>query len=332
MIQLFTGVPGSGKSLSNVATLHAMIKKWFSVQHFDEARPIFVHNIPDLLIPHSKMPLKEYQPNPKIEAVLVPDWDAMPDCSIVLIDECAEMFPPRSSTSAMPPHVLFLTVHRKRGFDIWFTTQNPKFIDHSLRALVGKHQHYRRIFGGARSMVYEWDGCSDSLGGIKSATKTLFPFPKDIFKLYKSAEVHTKQSFKLPMWVYIPFVGLAMMLFFIPKTFAVLSNGMSGKGISTSSGEIKQQQQQAGSFGGTLVPQAAAPVAAVVPHVIAEAPVVLISACLASESKCVCYDFHGVRVPLPDKECRESAASVNARFRLDAPVQESRAIFSNPSS
>ena len=322
MIQLFTGIPGSGKTLSNVMILHSMIEGWKKIQNFDSARPIFVHNIPDLLISHAKMPLKEYQPNGKGDVILVPDWDAMPDTSIVLIDECAEMFPPRSSASAMPPHVLFLTVHRKRGFDIWFTTQNPKFIDHSLRALVAKHQHYRRVFGMNRSIVYEWDGCSDNLGGLRSAVKTYFPFPRDIYKLYKSAEVHTKQKFKLPLWMYIPLVGLAMSLFFIPRAYGVLSGAIGGKGIdaSVSEGEIKRAGVQSSappaSVGGALAPplELAGGAEAFTPP-----KAQLISACVASEQRCVCYTHHGVKVHLSDTACRESAAELNDRFRLDAP-------------
>lgn len=333
MIQLFTGVPGSGKSLSNVTILHASIKKWMSEKHFDEARPIFVHNIPDLLIPHAKMPTKEYRSNPKVEGVQVPDWDAMPDSSIVLIDECAEMFPPRSSTSAMPSHVHFLTIHRKRGFDIWFTTQNPKFIDHSLRALVGKHQHYRRIFGMNRSIVYEWDGCSDSLGGMSAAVKTYFPFPRDIFKLYKSAEVHTKQSFKLPLWMYIPLIGVAMGLFFVPRAYGVLSGGMQGKGIVASSqtAVVASVPEPVGVGGG--LPPRAAPVPFVdgaVQFVDGAVQVVQLSACLATATRCVCYTYQGVKVPLSEKECRESASELTSRFRLDVP--ESRRPFEPVSS
>lgn len=315
MIEILTGVPGSGKSLSNVVYLHNLMKRWLSVRAFDKARPVFVHNIPGLALPHSKMPTVAYQPNPKVEPIQVPDWDLMPDHSLVFIDECAEMFPPRSSASAMPSHVLFLTVHRKRGFDILFTTQNPKFVDHSLRALVGKHQHFRRLFGMNRSVVYEWDGCSDTLA-FGTAVKSYFSFPKDIYKLYKSADVHTKQSFKLPKWLLIPVLGLVMGIYFIPAAVATLGAGMSGKGISKAavSGKVEPVSRSVVSIpsvSGVVV----SPVRFIgsiqgvsgVPDTPFTRPVVLAAACVASEKRCQCYNESGVKIKLPEFDCRKAA-------------------------
>lgn len=220
MIELRTGVPGSGKTLSMVVTLSRLFKRWESSP--EEARPVFVLGIPDLAFPVSEVPLKSVQIHKAGSPSLVPDWDAMPDGSLVLIDEAQGVFPPRSTASVAPVHVLWLNTHRHHGFDIWLTTQHPKLIDNSVRALVGKHQHYRRLFGGSRAIVYEWDSCSDNLGGIKTAVTTYWSFPKKSFKCYKSAEVHTKQQFKYPKWLFIPVVGLLMALFFVPRAYSVM--------------------------------------------------------------------------------------------------------------
>ena len=313
MLELFTGIPGSGKSLANVHRLHGLQKAWGADP--SKARPVFVHNIPDLLLPHAIVPLKQYQASPKVPAQWVVDWDAMPDHSIVLIDECAMLFPPRSSASAMPPHIEFLTVHRKRGFDIWFTTQNPKFVDHSLRALVGRHQYFRRMFGMQRSVIYEWDACSDSHSGTKEAVKTVFNFPKSSFKYYKSAEIHTTQHFRLPLWLFIPVLGILLGLYFVPRAFGVLHNGISGKAIA---------------------PDAVASPAAVSP-VVLPAPVppaaipddLKISACLATAARCQCFSHAGIHLDMPDAACREAADHPTASFRpaialatvSDAPVR-----------
>lgn len=232
MIYLRTGVPGAGKTLSGVQELNKMVARWGA--HPDEARPIFVLGVPDLLLPHSPLPLKSVQIDKNGSPSLVPDWSVIPDGSLIFIDEAQGCFPPRSTASKPPEHVAFLNTHRHHGFDIYLTTQHPKLIDGSVRALVGKHQHYRRLFGGMRAMVYEWDSCSDSLSGMNTAIKSYWPYPKNAFKFYKSAEIHTKQRFKLPMWLLIPVVGVLMAAFFVPRAFSVLAHGVSGKGIVSS--------------------------------------------------------------------------------------------------
>lgn len=230
MIELNTGVPGAGKTLSMVERLAAMVDRWQS--HPEEARPIFVCGIPDLALPHAVMPLMSVQVAKAGAPMLVPDWEEMPDGSLVIIDEAQGCFPPRSSASTAPAHVAWLNTHRHRGFDIWLTTQHPKLIDGSVRALVGKHQHYRRLFGGSRAMVYEWDACSDSLSGLSNAVSTLWWYPKKAYRWYKSAEIHTKQKFRLPKWLLVFPLAVVMGLYFVPRAYSSLSGAIKGKGLS----------------------------------------------------------------------------------------------------
>ncbi|MDK6078353.1 zonular occludens toxin domain-containing protein [Massilia varians] len=225
MIELNTGVPGAGKTLSMVQELAKLQKRW--EKHPDEARPVFVLGIPELALPHSPVPLKSVQVDKAGAPRLVPDWDEMPDGALVLIDECQGVFPPRSSQSTPPAHVGWLNTHRHHGFDLWITTQQPKLIDASVRALVGRHKHFRRMFGMQRSTVYEWDACSDSLGGMNNAVKTYWPFPAEAFKWYKSAEVHTKQRFKKPLWLAILPLGVALCAYFFPKAYSAIMNPQS---------------------------------------------------------------------------------------------------------
>lgn len=227
MIELNTGVPGAGKTLSMVEELAKLFKRW--EKHPDEARPVFVLGIPDLAIPHADVPLKSVQIDKAGAPRLVPDWAAIPDGSLIIIDECQGVFPPRSSQTAMPEHVAFLNVHRHRGFDLWLTTQHPKLVDGNVRALVGRHKHYRRAFGMNRAVVYEWDACSDNLGGMNNAVKSYWPYPQHAFKWYKSAEVHTKQRFKLPIWIGILPLGLILCVYFFPKAYTSITQPKSSQ-------------------------------------------------------------------------------------------------------
>lgn len=230
MIELNTGVPGAGKTLSMVERLAALVDRWKN--HPEEARPIFVCGIPDLALPHAVMPLMSVQVAKAGAPMLVPDWEAMPDGSLVIIDEAQGCFPPRSSASIAPAHVAWLNTHRHRGFDIWLTTQHPKLIDGSVRALVGKHQHYRRMLGRSCAMVYEWDACSDSLSGLSNAVSTLWWYPRKVYRWYKSAEIHTKQKFRLPKWLVVFPLAVWLVLYFVPRAYSSLAGGINGKGLS----------------------------------------------------------------------------------------------------
>lgn len=319
MIELYTGLPRSSKSLNLVERLYKLQKRWET--NPDEARSVF-SNIKDLKLVHQAIPTRPFQSNKNSPFRNVPDWEAMPEGSIVIIDEVQDYFPPRSTQSEAPPHVSWLNTHGHSGFDIWFCTQQPKLIDGAVRALVGRHLHHRRIFGMNRSIVYEWDGCSDSLSGTQTAVKSYYKFNKAIYPLYKSATLHQKQSFKKPLWLFIPVVGVVLAIFFIPRAYGVLSNGMSGKGIKgeelktalPAAAKPAEKVVEAPKF--ALLPPAAAPVSEVLPQRPEE---LLISACIASKTRCQCYDSHGIKIPLSDEDCRENAKSVSLKFKLDAP-------------
>jgi zona occludens toxin len=315
VIELRTGIPGSGKTLSAVQELAKLQKKWEA--NPEQLRPVFVHGIADLALNHAVVPLQQVASRDGSKT-FVPDWDAMPDGSLVLVDEAQGLFPPRSSQSKPPEHVAWLNTHRHKGFDIWITTQHPKLIDGAVRALVGKHLHYRRLFGGQRAAVYEFDGCNDSLNGLSSGVISYWPYPKRVFDWYKSAELHTKQKFKLPRFLLVPLAGIVLGIFTMPTAIATLSNGMSGKGIkgelpvigSAPVAPVLSGATAAGGAVGAVAP-AADRTAYVSPSKIPVTPftrpVVLASACLASATKCKCYNRQGVHVVIPDSECRAAA-------------------------
>lgn len=286
MIYLNTGIPGSGKTLSMVQALAKLLSRFET--HGDEARPIFVLGIPELALPHAPLPLKSVQiGKPGSSPVLVPDWEEMPDGSLVIIDEAQGIFPPRSSASTAPAHVAWLNTHRHRGFDLWITTQHPKLIDGTVRALVGRHQHFRRMFGMSRSVIYEWDACSDSLGGMNNAVKTYWGFPTSAFKWYKSAEIHTKQKFKLPLWLLILPLGILMAVYFFPRAYNSLSGAISGKGLGSTSTPAQEEARQ----GGAVAPTKAGP------------PVV---GYVLQDTKCYGFRQDGSYVDEPH-QCRERA-------------------------
>lgn len=285
MIELRTGIPGSGKSLSLVEALAKLLESWG--KNPELGRPVFVHNIKELALPHAVMPTKDVQIGNQLQNV--PDWDLMPDGSLVIIDECQDVLPPRSSQSKPPPYIAWFNTHRHKGFDIWLVTQHPKLIDGSVRALVGKHVHFRRLFGGQRAATYEWDACSDSLSGMKNAVLSYYSFPKKAMRWYKSAEIHTKQSFKLPRWLLIPFFGVVLGAFMIPNAYKTLSSTVGGKGLSTAA--VAPVPALPASLPRPSQPLPLMPVASVSPLVPASAP--SFAGCGFVANKCSCFDSTG---------------------------------------
>lgn len=231
---LKTGVPGSGKSLTTVREMQLASE--------GETPPIvYVHGIPDLALPH--LPLPVFNPvvtqkgaDGKTREVfartLEVDWSSVAPGSLVVIDEAQNVFPVRPAASSVPPYVAWLNTHRHRPVLIIMMTQHPRLIDSAVRALIGKHQHYRRVFGMSRHICYEWDACSANLSNFKGATKRVSAFPKKAFSAYKSAEAHTKPSFALPFWLIVPVAALALLIFVFPTAFSTMKRAVTGQGIT----------------------------------------------------------------------------------------------------
>lgn len=331
MIDLRTGIPGSGKTLSMVEALNKLLLRW--EKHPEEARAIFVHNIKNLALPHAVLPLTD-APGKGGQVQIIPDWEALPDGSLVIIDECQDLFPPRSSQTAAPAHIAWFNTHRHKGFDVWITTQHPKLIDFSVRALVGKHMHFRRLFGGQRSAVYEWDGCSDNLSGMKDAVMSYYGFPKKAFQFYKSAEVHTKQNFKLPRWLIIPVIGVLLSFYAVPRAYSVLAGSVSGQGLKSSA--TKEQAKPGGAAiaatgpGVSAQSRPAPPPASPPgnPMQSAAAPAqTLLAGCIAMRNRCECFDAQLLRVEVPLEVCKESSHRVGTlamplAVKADIPAQQ----------
>lgn len=183
MLQLYTGAPGAGKTLKMLAD---------HLADSDGSRPIFVFGV-EGLVPSDKWsvlddPLK---------------WHETPPGSIILVDEAQTVFRPRPKGSPVPDYVAAAEVHRHLGHDLVMTTQYPMLIDVHLRRLVSDHQHLVNVWGlKGRSTVFEWDESQDDPKDSfarKRARKYMFKYPKKVFDLYKSAQVHTKKP-RVPSW------------------------------------------------------------------------------------------------------------------------------------
>lgn len=188
MIVVITGVPGSGK------TLWALV--WLKAKAEKEGRDVYYSGIADL-----KLPWMEVDPT---------RWMDCPPNSLIVIDECQRVFRPRAHGNVVPDYVAALETHRHKGVDIVLITQHPMLIDSNVRRLCGLHFHVVRSWGRQKSTVHEWPTIKENCDKSRDdSVRHEFPYPKEAFGFYKSAEVHTHKA-RIPYHVWIlcavPFV------------------------------------------------------------------------------------------------------------------------------
>lgn len=191
MLYLITGANGAGKTLNTL--------KWVRERSVKEGRPV-CHN--GRFEPVEGGELESWK---KIDAK---DWQAQPDGTIFLIDECHNDFPTRSAGSTPPDYVRMLAEHRRRGFDFYLVTQHPQNIDVFVRRLIGSpgwHRHLKRSFGADLVSVLEWPAVNPQCekdGSGSSGSVSMQAFPKEVYGWYRSASLHTgKKRIPKAVWM-----------------------------------------------------------------------------------------------------------------------------------
>lgn len=214
-IELFTGLPGNGKTALMVERLLDAAK--------DASRPIFAFGVDGL-----EPGVATVMADPKLWNAEDPNGEQTCDChgdgrlhahiipdgALIFVDEAWKWFGHLhdASRQATPPHVLSLAEHRHRGIDFVWTTQMPNQLYPFARALVANHHHVVRRFGTQLIDVYTWQELQDdpkSNQRREVALKKTRMLPKEVFGSYKSATLHTIKR-KLPLRVVaLPFLVVA---------------------------------------------------------------------------------------------------------------------------
>lgn len=307
MIYLITGTPGAGKSLYAVSTLLKKIST-DSITGEDgkvSVRRLLVDGIPDLLLPHIPLSgLNALGAYPDDQGSRLGNWfEWCKPGDIICIDEVQRYWRPRALGTKIPADIAALETHRHRGVDFVLITQSAMLLDQNVRRLVGRHIHVRRAFGGARAVLYDWDGCQTDTSRSRGASISYWAYPKDGYKLYKSSELHTKQAQKLPLWVYFPVLVLLLGIFAGPQAYSAMSGALTGKGVVSakkSAGPGAGSPASASASAPSV--SASAPVAAAggTPLEVPLSAVALedrpMTGCIASSSRCECYGLDGARV------------------------------------
>ena len=230
MMFLISAVPGSGKTLRIVGKILKMQSENDKAEAEGKPRRRIYSNVKGLVIPG-------VEPAPD-------DWRDTPQNSIVIYDEAQEIFPATGSSGiSKDERVTAMTTHRHTGHDLYFLTQDPIFLDATLRKLVGTHEHLWRASSLQAATVYTWDGHQSSpmsSTALKTADESTWAFPKAHYAFYKSASHHThkfvmpKKILFLGIALLAVVVGFAWLMFGRADSFSVLRKALPGHAASVS--------------------------------------------------------------------------------------------------
>lgn len=219
MITIITGTPGAGKTLYTVEHYISKIIGTTVTKHHDDGsteeipRTIYT-NINGLTLDHELIDgcdeggLNNWH-----------EW-AKPG-AVIIFDEVQKIWKPRPNGSKIPPYIEALETHRHMGVDFILLTQGVMLTDRNLIALAGQHLHIRRLGNSKTCIVYEWDHVSRSLMYSKSVAKKLWRHKPKFYKLYKSAELHTKQKRSMPTILWFLAAAVVAGVYLLPRVAGI---------------------------------------------------------------------------------------------------------------
>jgi hypothetical protein len=216
-----------------------------------------------------------------------------------------------------------LETHRHKGYDIYLITQHPSLIDNNVHRLSGTHRHVQRTFGAARAVIHEWGEVHlDCERRRTDSSKTVWKYPKNVYSLYKPAEIHT-HKIQLPKHVWylvaclaaLAGLGVFLKMRISERTAPVevsqdtalpvgqesfLSAGMAAEKRPMTREEYLQSfmpripglQHTAPRYDAITKPVSAP----------------IIAGCVVMKKKCQCYTQQNSRYPASDALCRDIAA------------------------
>src|SRR3569832_337762 len=285
MLYLITGEPGAGKTLRAVWRIQKLVK---------EGRPVF-SNIEGL-----KLPGVQAMPE---------DWRECPDGSVIAIDEIQNIWGADTGKGrSRNEQVQALETHRHRDIDIIMTTQHPSLIHVHVRRLVGHHEHIVRQLGLQKVKIHMMERCFDPLRTQDLAMSHMewFNYPRSLFSVYKSAEIHT-HKFHIPRavrWLLVFGICLIALVIYASGGFVRVWQGKPAVTAQQHQQRSKpvSSVSQAPHGGGTTGTSAARPV--VPPAVSSPAPypvldTVAVGGCIMSAAHYGCWDVQGRPVKVP---------------------------------
>ena len=323
---LITGTPGSGKTLLVMSIM------------LDFKGSVFYFGIPGV---SSDLPWVEIKDILSFRLVPKPNDSTshdvyfgdilIPPGSRLIIDECQRHFPAsRPVKSVIPPIVKWLQTARHDGIECVFITQNPGLVDVALRQLISTHHHLIRLFGQKKVTCYSLNGgiiSVNSTSSLKLCDKKSVSYNPKVFKLYKSAELHTVK-FSIPHVIKVAALVTFVVLggIFYKYIYPTISGSSGQTQASTGQAQASTGQDRSIDWVRGFVPVVRGlPYTAPAYSAIAR-PVSFpkISGCVSSRTRCACYTQQATRIDMDDTMCRQLSKNKHFDpFLPDKPFDDS---------
>lgn len=324
MITVITGTPGAGKTLYAISKLLMQLVGTVVKQTqadgtvVEHPRTIYT-NIKGLLIDH------ELVQDDGPEGLRSWHTWAKPG-AVIVVDEFQRTWPPRPNGSKIPEEIAALDTHRHMGVDFILICQNLLNADRHIHGLTNRHLHVRRMANMPVAVVYEWDHASRGLLFKNALSKTPFKYSSKVYKLYRSAELHTKQPRSLPFVLWLVLAAVAGLFYLVPQAKDRILRGVELQTVVQAAPDPKKLLPPA--------PAASRPRPAVLP--VTPAPVVppsptidfqltpvdtRLSGCGSVRDVCRCFNAHGVELPVPRDMCNIRVAPVSPQLAQVVPLE-----------
>lgn len=180
MIYLYSGTPGSGKSLHQASDIYYDLKYNRPViTNYPININIFKKKVPFIYLPNDKLTpqelvkiSKEYFSNHKFKEGAIK----------LYIDECQILFNAREwNVNGRNEWLIFFTQHRKYGFDIYLVAQFDRMIDRQIRSLIEYEVIHRKVKNfGKWGMIF--NACAG--GNLFVAVKVWYPMKEKVGSEY----------------------------------------------------------------------------------------------------------------------------------------------------
>lgn len=155
---LYTGTPGSGKSLHMAKLLYWQIKmKRPCVANFDVNRDMFRDTSTFSYVPNNELTPEKLE---QIAVEYFKDHEFKEGTLKLFIDEAQCIFSSRLwRETGRDAWIRFFTQHRKLGYDVYLVCQHHEMIDKQIRSLVEYEVSHRKVnnvglFGKCVSFIF----------------------------------------------------------------------------------------------------------------------------------------------------------------------------------
>lgn len=240
--------------------------------------------------------------------------------SVVFVDEAQRYFRPRPAGSPVPLYIQLLEYHRHFGIHFLFLAQRERFLHSNVRALAGQHIHLTDGWRGRHR--FEWPEVKDSESKSEKAlaAHSDYKLPKHVFSFYTSAVSHLAVKHKTPLFykvaiaaaMSLPVIGYAAYSVWpstskkpeAQKTLPIAGAPSAASGVSATSAAMDSAIEK---FTPTIPGRPETAPAYDALRQVVTMPV--ISACLETKKRCLCYTQQGTRIgDMSEESCRQYLA------------------------